>query len=446
MSPAAMIDPMHPAPRRGFAALTVVMVLFFVMALVAAYTNRNLIFEQRISANNYRAARALAAADAGVDWTLAMLNGGRVDINCQPSLAAGDVDFRSRYMSTVSLDAAVTSGGYEVTTWGAAPGTRLYPACINRDGVLNCICPTAATPTPAMAAPADGVGSSFRVSFWLPGNGIRPGTMEFAARGCASLGAGDTACYAPTRDTPNVDARSSALTTVGLVRALPLAPIATLTAGTVVDANAGDLRVTNADPATGLTVHAGDVITAPIGQFTGPAGSGSDGRQASDATLAALAVAADNGWFRALFGMDPATYQRQPAVVRVTCPAGGCTLDGLADVLAGHPRNPVWVDGNLTMATDRVLGSNADPLMLIVTGTVTVAANVQITGFVHANAVDWSAGAAAAQLRGALVSATRFTTSTVATLAYDKAVLDTIRLRYGSFVRVPSSWNLTTVN
>ncbi len=69
-------------PGRGVAALTVVMVLFFVMALVAAYTNRNLVFEQRISANSYRATRALEAADAGVEWTLAMLNGGRATANC----------------------------------------------------------------------------------------------------------------------------------------------------------------------------------------------------------------------------------------------------------------------------------------------------------------------------------------------------------------------------
>jgi hypothetical protein len=30
----------------------------------------------------------------------------------------------------------------------------------------------------------------------------------------------------------------------------------------------------------------------------------------------------------------------------------------------------------------------------------------------------------------------------VATVRYDKAMLDTIRLRYGSFVRVPGGWNL----
>ena len=63
---------------RGVAALTVVMVLFFIMALVAAYTNRNLVFEQRISANSYRLARAADAAEAGLDWTVALLNGGPV--------------------------------------------------------------------------------------------------------------------------------------------------------------------------------------------------------------------------------------------------------------------------------------------------------------------------------------------------------------------------------
>ena len=70
--------PLRMTPGRGMAALTVVMILFFVMALVAAYTNRNLLFEQRISANSYRSNRALEAADAGVEWTVAMLNAGRI--------------------------------------------------------------------------------------------------------------------------------------------------------------------------------------------------------------------------------------------------------------------------------------------------------------------------------------------------------------------------------
>ena len=49
-------SPLHrPASQRqqrGAAALIVTMVLFFAMTLVAAYVNRNLVFEQRISKNS----------------------------------------------------------------------------------------------------------------------------------------------------------------------------------------------------------------------------------------------------------------------------------------------------------------------------------------------------------------------------------------------------------
>jgi len=97
------------------------------MALVAAYTNRNMIFEQRISANSYRAERALDAADAAVDWTLAMLNGGRIDTSCQASIDPAKTDFRRRYL-TAALDAnGIDVGGY-------VPVPALYPACVHPTG------------------------------------------------------------------------------------------------------------------------------------------------------------------------------------------------------------------------------------------------------------------------------------------------------------------------
>jgi hypothetical protein len=101
------------------------------------------------------------------------------------------------------------------------------------------------------------------------------------------------------------------------------------------------------------------------------------------------------------------------------------------------------VNGNLNIDTAANLGSDIDPLMMIVTGTLAVASNVSITGFVHANSITWSD--ATASVKGAMVSATSFTATSRATLVYDRPVMDTIRLRYGSFVRVPGSWNLTTV-
>ena len=65
MRPADSFQPMPRAPirqQRGIAALVVVMVLFFIISLVAAYTGRNLIFEQRTSTNQYRRANGDTAA------------------------------------------------------------------------------------------------------------------------------------------------------------------------------------------------------------------------------------------------------------------------------------------------------------------------------------------------------------------------------------------------
>jgi len=56
--------------ERGAAALIVTMVLLLVSSLVVLYVNRNLIFEQRSAANQYRAAQAFEASEAGVEWAL----------------------------------------------------------------------------------------------------------------------------------------------------------------------------------------------------------------------------------------------------------------------------------------------------------------------------------------------------------------------------------------
>lgn len=429
------------APARGVAALTVVMILFFVMALVAAYTNRNLLFEQRISANSYRSTRALEAADAGVEWTVAMLNAGRIDGNCRPTTNAAFGDFRSRYL--VLVDTAVNTAGGEGgfnLPWGATLANRVYPACIVRDSALRCICPVMGEATPDIGAPADGIGSAFRIAFFLPGNAVRAGAMQFTSRGCSNPGSGSGSCFAQNDGMPVVDGVSAALTTVGLLRALPVAPLAPLTTGGDVSVSGGSrLLVINRDTQTnGLTVRAGGAIPALATADFSRLRAGVDTWQAGDPQLASAAVAANDGWFRAMFAMDPVTYRQQPAVVRLDCTAG-CTATQLTDALAGNPRNPIWMDGNLNLGTAGALGSAANPLMLIVTGTLTVAADVNVTGFVHARQVNWNSSAS---LQGALVSATSFSASAEARLTYDKAVLDTIRLEYGSFVRTPGSWNL----
>ncbi|MBK7062119.1 MAG: pilus assembly PilX N-terminal domain-containing protein [Rubrivivax sp.] len=82
----------------GAATLIVVMVLFFIMSMVAAYTSRNLIFEQRTSANQLRSTQAAEAAEAGLQWALGLLNAGRINANCVPSTNLADTTFRQRYL------------------------------------------------------------------------------------------------------------------------------------------------------------------------------------------------------------------------------------------------------------------------------------------------------------------------------------------------------------
>ena len=418
------------------------MILFFVMAMVAAYTNRNLIFEQRIATNSYRANRALEAADAGVEWTVAMLNGGRINANCQPSTTITDNDFRHRYHTDALFDANGKPGGYD-TAWAEAPNNQVYPACVNREAVLSCVCPRVGVAVAAMGGVADGQGSAFRIEFFRPGNAVRPGAMEFAARGCASVGEGAGACTSQTNDLPTVDGLSGALTTVGLVRALPILPIAALTAGTSI--TGAMLSITNADAATGLAVHAGVGAPAPSADvvYRGPAGSSGIAWLPVDTTLNQLRIEANDRWFRKMFGMDPATYQRQPAVRICT---NGCTTASLTNILLGYPRNPIWLVGDLdldlNLAPAGELGTAQNPVMLIVTGRLTISGTAVITGFVHANNIVWAAGAAGARVRGAMVAQDTFAAASLATLDYDRAALDIISLRYGSFVRVPGSWNL----
>ena len=430
------------APRRsrGVAALTVVMVLFFVMALVAAYTNRNLIFEQRISANGYRATRALEAADAGAEWTLAMLNSGRTTANCtRPGLgaAAGFTDFRSRYL-VPSTNETFGEGAFDLP-WGQVQANRVYPACIITNGALRCICPALGEAPANINAPADGIGSTFRITFRLFNDDTpRGGAIQFLSRGCANPGTGDTACFAQNDNNPGGDGTTSVITTVGLLRALPVPPKATLTVGTTVTAAAG-LDIANGDFASGITLHAGNDASAIPGRFAPPAATGGDGRINSDPVLSALSASGPEPWFRALFVLDREGYRRQPAAVRLDCPAG-CDGTDIANALLLNPRNPIWVQGNVDLDVAGALGTAADPAMLIVNGTLTISADIQGSGFVHANQISWTAPAATWD--GAMVAMTTFNATTLATLRYDKPLLDIIRLRYGSFVRAPGGWNL----
>jgi len=422
------------------AALTVVMGIFFVMALVAAYTNRNLMFEQRTSANSYRAERAITAADAAADWALAMLNTGRIDAQCRPSTVATDTDFRTRYLT---LDPV--SGGYSVVSQSSDP---FYPGCLMTRGdnpSLSCACPTAALKTTSIDAPSGYLATSFRVGFGMQSGQsfTSPGAVILQVRGCSNSGDGAGACQSKAA-APTVDAVSLVRANIGLLRALPAAPLAAITSGTTATAATAVVAVSNPDPNTGITVHAGGVVDMAASTFTVPAGATGDGLRYSDTALKTLADG--TRFFDTLFGMAPDFYKKQPGVVRITCPNTGCTLSNLTDAnwLTGYPGRTVVVDGDLAIDTalaTTTVGSTTTPVMLVVTGDLTWTQQMDFTGFIYARNITVSGSAASSTVRGALVTAQAFTSSVAMTVAYDAAVVNLIAKGFGSFVRVPGGWN-----
>ena len=281
-------------------------------------------------------------------------------------------------------------------------------------------------------------------------NATVPGVVMLEVQGCGSPGQGNTGCASsdPTVVLPEVDGFGTVRVFLGLMQALPQVPTAALTAGQTITAN-DTLTVTNVDPATGLSVRAGVSVTAATSRYAGPAGSSDAGVLNGDASLSGLVPAAQDRFkatdrlFRSTFGLDAPTYRRQPAVVRIACGNAGCSMDDLETAIARYPGLTYWFDGDLNLSSVPAgpVGTATHPLMLIVTGNLTVSAAMDLTGFFYANSVDWLGGAAGASLRGALMAIGTFRSDVPATVAYDADVLQTIRLYYGSFVRVPASWS-----
>ena len=118
----------------GAASLLVVMLLFFVVSLAAAYAGRNLIFEQRTSVNQYRSTESFEAAEAGMEWAIAMLNGGVIDANCQPDNTSTE-SFRQRNVLINTADGKITR------RTGTGPGGYRWSACVFNGTNWNCNCP-----------------------------------------------------------------------------------------------------------------------------------------------------------------------------------------------------------------------------------------------------------------------------------------------------------------
>jgi hypothetical protein len=437
--------------QRGAAALVVVMLLFFIISLVAAYASRNLIFEQRTSANNYRATQAFDAAEAGLEWAVAMLNGGRIDTACAGSADPASNSFRDRYLRVVD-----DAGRLDVRRWvNGGVEAPLLPSCVRDDGGWSCSCPVSGNPV--LAAPAGTtVAPAFRVEF----NAVagQPHVVRIFVRGCSNWG---TPCIDGATNRAEANAEINAL--VGLAPALTQTPVAAVTVRGPLDAPVAEF--VNPDR-TGLAVNAGG--SAPVSFVVGPPGMPASQAMSAlvvdnDPSLSSIPLAGAlterEMMFLAGFGMPPAAFRVQAAVRRIVC-ADDCAA-ALQDAAERFPGRVLWIDGDLRLAGGTVLslGSATEPVLLVVDGNVDWAAgaNVVLRGVLWVRGTSWSSAGAAATVIGALVAEGdaaigppdegRFTIAGNPRFVFDAATIDHLKkvqarsvFDFASFTRLPGSW------
>jgi Tfp pilus assembly protein PilX len=400
--------------QRGVASLAVVLVLFFIVSMVAAYTGRNLIFEQRTANNQYASSQAMDAAEAGLEWALAKANQGRIDADCAASANAGDTPFRERYLAINAASGSMTA-------------TAASATCVWNGADWDCRCPTAGDALPAQPAGA-GTFPAFRVRFATLAT--QPGVIRLESNGCTRL---DANCLSFGGQGLASEGRTIVRAVVALAGALPRPPAAALTARGDIG---GAMQLVNTHaPANGTAVQTGGAIDDSALQIVGLPGTPTgEAVLAHDATLPAEA---DN-YFASFFNQWPATHRRQPVAIALDC-AAGCNAATLRALAARNPGRVIWAQGDLSLDTAGDIGSAAAPLMLVVEGDVTATTPVTLRGVVYARKSDWALSGPAT-VRGAVVAEGGVTGADTPTIVYDRAVIDRLRLAAGSFVRVPGGW------
>ncbi|MDE2627449.1 MAG: pilus assembly PilX N-terminal domain-containing protein [Burkholderiales bacterium] len=419
---------MHPKStrgQRGAAALVVTMLLFFAMMLVALFVNRNLVFEQRSAANQYRSTQAFEAAQAGLDWALAQLNQPqRLGPDCRPTVDPVASSFRSRYLNYVHASAM-----FVPATWSdSGVATALHPTCVRSGSGWACSCPSTGLPTldpPEGTTPA----AAFTLQF-LPGD--KPGIVRISATGCTSLAG---ACRPDAA--AGADATAKIEVAFGLLAGLHTPPAAAITTRGAFDADTATVGVHNPDPTTGIAIHAGTSIAASRARLTTPAGAPTSGALVGgDGALAALGT---DRYFAAAFGIDKAGWKNQPAVTRIVC-RGDCSGALAAAIDATADSALIWVDGDLALSGPLTLGSPQRPVAIATSGAVRLEGAVALYGVLYGAALRWDDTAGGAFVRGAALSEGGYQGTGAPEFFYDTAVLAVLAGNAGSFARVNGSW------
>jgi hypothetical protein len=419
----------HRPQQRGAATLVVVMMLFLVMALLAAYANRSLLFEQRVSNSYYRASMSQEMAEAAIEWTVAMLNGTATNAQCKP-VAEGGIRFADRYLKVGPADR-----GIQQNIAKEKEQDGIVADCARTAEGWVCRCPNLGERDEA-PAPVDS-------ALLVPSFGIniqpvlnRAGTVQINAYGCTHSVVDN--CGGAKENSKNYQAMSlqhALLALVSSVRSPPAAPL--VVKGDVISTGAG-LGLHNTDPrSAGLLVTAGGTLSGLVESRleSVPGTLPSLAQIANDPTL----KQADADVSRMFLGAAAARYKQHPSLRQVTC-NGDCAAALTTAYKAGT--RILWVDGPLTISSNVSLGTATDPVVIVAAGDVTLNGPLQLTGLLLTQGdLQWDNGGGLSLVTGAVLVQGNVATAGSMDIFYQPAVLDQLRNRVGSYVRVPGSWS-----
>lgn len=437
--------------QRGVATLIVVLVLFFVVSMVAAYTNRNLIFEQRTSANQYRSTQALEAAEAGLEWAAGTLNIGRVDDHCAPSTNVADPTFRQRL-----LDMDNTG---RITPKPNPAGGELSALCVFTGTGWSCSCPS--TGVAAVTAPTgNGSYPAFRVRFVritpTAATARQPGVVKAEVVGCtrADSSTGDQCLRFTGGQGAAGEGRVVISSLLSISGNASSPPQAALVAREQIQVTGSGIYAYNTIAGgSGITIQSGGNINVPdwtrvVSQPGSPGGQMS--AVANDANMSLPDITGTNAtttaerMFAAVFNLRSSVFRTQPATLEMTCGVAGCSAASLRTLVNGNPGRPIWLDGNLNIDTNGDIGSATDPVLLVVNGSLNFSvSNATIFGVVYimtpAGSTEWTTNGGG-KIVGAVVTDKEIRGNGTTSFVFDPDVVTRTRWGVGSFVRVPGSW------
>ena len=285
------------------------------------------------------------------------------------------------------------------------------------------------------------VGPAFGVRFVNQFN--RPGSIRAEINGCTSY---DHDCITTGELAPAGACQSTLCSLMTRYSGAKSPPIAAITARGDISGTA--LTASNpSQVAGGITLHAGGNITVTAANLILSSVPGTPPELSKRGLDSALLLPVDAAncldcVFTSVFGLRPDTYRQQPAIVQVDCTVT-CSATSVNTALAANRGRIVWLAnaGGLTVdnAAD-IIGSAADPVVLVVDGPLTIAASAGTTARIHGLVYAASAALNAGEIRGALVSASSVVASGTAEVAYDVDALNLLRLTSGSFVRLAGGW------